>query len=95
MFGGVLGLLTELAAAGPVLLVLEDLHWADTSTRDLVTFLSRMLHRERVALIGHLPDRLTCTGGTRSGPWWPSCSGCPASSRSTSSRWLPRPWPSI
>ena len=52
MLGGVLGLLAELAAAGPVLLVLEDLHWADASTRDLVTFLSRMLHRERVALIG-------------------------------------------
>jgi DNA-binding CsgD family transcriptional regulator len=52
MLGGVLGLLAELAAATPVLLVLEDLHWADTSTRDLVTFLSRMLHRERVALIG-------------------------------------------
>ena len=52
MFGGVLGLLAELAAAAPVLLVLEDLHWADTSTRDLVTFLSRMLHREQVALIG-------------------------------------------
>jgi len=52
MFGLVLGLLTELAAAAPVLLVLEDLHWADASTRDLVTFLSRMLHRERVALIG-------------------------------------------
>ena len=52
MFGGVLGLLAELAAAAPVLLVLEDLHWADGSTRDLVTFLSRMLHRERVALIG-------------------------------------------
>ncbi len=52
MFGAVLGLLAELAAANPVLLVLEDLHWADASTRDLVTFLSRMLHRERVALIG-------------------------------------------
>jgi DNA-binding CsgD family transcriptional regulator len=52
MFGEVLGLLAELAAATPVLLVLEDLHWADASTRDLVTFLSRMLHRERVALIG-------------------------------------------
>jgi DNA-binding CsgD family transcriptional regulator len=52
MFGGVLGLLAELAAVAPVLLVLEDLHWADASTRDLVTFLSRMLHRERVALIG-------------------------------------------
>jgi DNA-binding CsgD family transcriptional regulator len=52
MFGLVLGLLTELAAVAPVLLVFEDLHWADASTRDLVTFLSRMLHRERVALIG-------------------------------------------
>src|SRR5580658_5107778 len=52
MLGGVLGLLAELAAAAPVLLVLEDLHWADASTRDLVIFLSRMLHRERVALIG-------------------------------------------
>jgi DNA-binding NarL/FixJ family response regulator len=52
MFGAVLGLLSELAASQPVLLVLEDLHWADASTRDLVTFLSRMLHRERVALIG-------------------------------------------
>ena len=52
MLGGVLGLLAELAAAAPVLLVLEDLHWADASTRDLVTFLSRMLRRERVALIG-------------------------------------------
>src|SRR6202011_6186040 len=52
MFGGVLGLLTELAAAAPVLLVLEDLHWADASTRDLLTFLLRMLHRERVVTIG-------------------------------------------
>jgi DNA-binding CsgD family transcriptional regulator len=52
MFGGVLGLLAELASVRPVLLVLEDLHWADASTRDLVTFLSRMLHRDRVAMIG-------------------------------------------
>jgi len=51
LFGAVLGLLTELAAAAPVLLVLEDLHWADQSTRDLVTFLSRMLHNERLALV--------------------------------------------
>jgi DNA-binding CsgD family transcriptional regulator/tetratricopeptide (TPR) repeat protein len=50
LFGAVLGLLSELAASQPVLLVLEDLHWADRSTRDLVTFLSRVLHRERVAV---------------------------------------------
>ena len=52
MFGTVLGLLAELSAQAPVLLVLEDLHWADASTRDLLTFLLRMLHGERVAIIG-------------------------------------------
>lgn len=31
----------EAAVAGPVLLVLEDVHWADTSTRDLAVALSR------------------------------------------------------
>jgi DNA-binding CsgD family transcriptional regulator len=50
LFGAVLGMLTELAEANPVLLTLEDLHWADRSTRDLVTFLSRMLRGERIAL---------------------------------------------
>jgi DNA-binding CsgD family transcriptional regulator len=52
MFGAVLSLLSELAAASPVLLIIEDLHWADATTRHLVTFLARMLHRERVAIIG-------------------------------------------
>src|SRR6266568_1651185 len=51
LFGAVLGMLAELAARAPVLLVLEDMHWADRSTRDLLTFLSRVLHRERVAVI--------------------------------------------
>ncbi len=51
LFGAVLGMLAELAAASPVLLILEDLHWADQSTRDLITFLSRMLHSERLALV--------------------------------------------
>ena len=51
LFGAVLGMLAELAGKAPVLLVLEDMHWADRSTRDLLTFLSRVLHRERVAVI--------------------------------------------
>jgi DNA-binding CsgD family transcriptional regulator len=50
LFGTVLGLLSELAESSPVLLILEDLHWADGSTRDLLSFLSRVLHRERLAL---------------------------------------------
>ncbi|MGV9770960.1 helix-turn-helix transcriptional regulator [Streptosporangium sp. NPDC003464] len=48
LFGSMLGFL----AAQPVLLVLEDLHWADQSTRDLLVFLSRMLQTERVCLVG-------------------------------------------
>ena len=51
MFGAVLGTLAELAAASPLLLVLEDLHWADATTRHLLTFLG-MLHRERIAIVG-------------------------------------------
>jgi DNA-binding CsgD family transcriptional regulator/tetratricopeptide (TPR) repeat protein len=51
LFGAVLGLLAELAEGHPVLLILEDMHWADRSTRDLITFLSRVLHRERVAVV--------------------------------------------
>jgi predicted ATPase len=39
-FEETLAVLTERAAAAPVLLVLEDLHWADTSTIDLVVFLA-------------------------------------------------------
>jgi DNA-binding CsgD family transcriptional regulator len=50
LFGAVLGMLAELAGVNPVLLMLEDLHWADRSTRDLVTFLSRVLREERIAL---------------------------------------------
>ncbi|MEU9835666.1 AAA family ATPase [Streptosporangium sp. NPDC048047] len=48
LFGSMLGFL----AARPVLLILEDLHWADRSTRDLLVFLSRMLQTERVCLVG-------------------------------------------
>ncbi|MFI2205703.1 AAA family ATPase [Streptomyces sp. NPDC020192] len=47
LFEDVAGLLAELAAVAPLLLVLEDLHWADQSSRDLLRFLlSRgVLHR--------------------------------------------------
>lgn len=39
LFEGIAGLLTDLADTAPVLLVLEDLHWADQSSRDLLRFL--------------------------------------------------------
>jgi len=43
VFEETLALLAERAASEPVLLVLEDLHWADTSTLDLVVFLAHNL----------------------------------------------------
>ena len=49
------------------MLVLEDLHWADQSTRELVAFLVRSLRGVRVAAAGHLPVRRAATGVTRCG----------------------------
>jgi ATP/maltotriose-dependent transcriptional regulator MalT len=39
LFEQILSLLGALAEPGPVLLVIEDLHWADRSSRDLLAFL--------------------------------------------------------
>lgn len=39
LFDAVHGLLDRVAAKAPLLLVIEDVHWADTSTRDLIRFL--------------------------------------------------------
>jgi DNA-binding CsgD family transcriptional regulator/tetratricopeptide (TPR) repeat protein len=52
VFQDTLALLVDRAAAAPVLLVLEDLHWADTSTLDLVVFLAHNLGDRRVLLLG-------------------------------------------
>jgi len=51
LFDAVLSLLVGLSAMAPVLLVVEDLHWADRSTRDLLTFLVRTLRTGRVAVV--------------------------------------------
>src|SRR5262249_3888987 len=43
LFELLLGVIERLAARAPLLLVMEDLHWADRSTRDLVAFLAAAL----------------------------------------------------
>ena len=51
VFQETLALLFDRAAAAPLLVVLEDLHWADTSTLDLVAFLAHNLDDRRVLLL--------------------------------------------
>ena len=51
VFEETLGLLTERASEAPVLLMLEDLHWADTSTLDLVVYLAHNLDERPILLV--------------------------------------------
>ena len=51
LFDAVLGALTELARERWVTLVIEDVHWAEQSTRDLLGFLLARIVDERVALV--------------------------------------------
>jgi class 3 adenylate cyclase/nucleoside-triphosphatase THEP1/tetratricopeptide (TPR) repeat protein len=59
LFVRVLELLAGLAVRSPLVLVLEDLHWADESSRELLTFLAVRLRTERVLIVGTLREELT------------------------------------
>jgi DNA-binding CsgD family transcriptional regulator len=52
LFDAVHALLTGLAAQRPVVLILEDLHWADGSTRRLLSFLVARLREQRIMIAG-------------------------------------------
>jgi predicted ATPase/DNA-binding CsgD family transcriptional regulator len=51
LFDQLLALLSSAAGARPLVLVVEDFHWADRSTCDLLAFLIRAARREPIALI--------------------------------------------
>jgi DNA-binding SARP family transcriptional activator/DNA-binding GntR family transcriptional regulator/DNA-binding Lrp family transcriptional regulator len=51
LFEEVLAVLERLTADAPVMLVLEDLHWADASTLDLVAFLAHTVSSKRILLV--------------------------------------------
>jgi class 3 adenylate cyclase/tetratricopeptide (TPR) repeat protein len=56
LFLRVLELLAGLATRSPVVLVLEDLHWADDSSRELLAFLAVRLRDRPVMLVGTLRE---------------------------------------
>jgi len=51
LFQAVLALLSRMGAERPAVHVVEDLHWADRSTLDLLSFLATNLRHERVMLL--------------------------------------------
>ena len=52
LFVRTLGLLGTLASKVPLVLVLEDLHWADESSRELLSFLAVRLREQPLLLVG-------------------------------------------
>jgi predicted ATPase len=79
VFEETLALFSGLTVAAPVLLVLEDLHWADPSTLDLVVFLAHNLAERRMLLLatyrGDEPPRPS------------ACAGSPTASAVPDRRW--------
>ena len=58
--------LDELAAApSPTVLVLEDVHWADEATLDLVKFVGRRIHRLPALLVLSYRDDVAALGSLR------------------------------
>ena len=51
LFELVLGVLDRLSRGAPVVVIVEDLHWADESTRDLLGFLVRSLRSARILFV--------------------------------------------
>lgn len=59
VFEAVYALVEELAADRPVVMVVEDAHWADTSTRDLISFLlSRRPHGRVLFIVTFRSDEM-------------------------------------
>jgi len=56
LFVRVLDLLTSMAARSPLVVVLEDLHWADESSRELLAFLAVRLREQRVLMLATLRE---------------------------------------
>jgi DNA-binding SARP family transcriptional activator len=52
LFAEVLAILEHLSQGAPVVLVLEDLHWADGSTLDLFAYLAHAVPERRILVVG-------------------------------------------
>jgi predicted ATPase len=78
LFVRVLGLLGELASRATLVLVLEDLHWADESSRELLAFLAVRLRRVPLLLAATVREEGLDSGLRR---WLAEMEGRPGVSR--------------
>jgi len=78
LFLRVLRLLGELAAHAPLVLRLEDLHWADESSRELLAFLAVRLRDVPVLLVATVREEDLDSGPRR---WLAEIERCPQVSR--------------
>lgn len=56
LFDGIAGFLRRISEARPIVIVLEDLHWADTPSLRLLQFIAQAMSRERILIIGTFRD---------------------------------------
>ena len=76
VFDAVRAVLVGRGERSPVVVVLEDLHWADPASRDLITFLARTMWTGRVTLVvSYRSDELHRRHPLR--PLLAEWSGCP------------------
>jgi len=64
LFNAVGELLTRMAAGKPLLLLLEDLHWADQGTLSLLNHLARWVHKIPVLIAGNYRDNELDSNGS-------------------------------
>ncbi|MFJ5608463.1 helix-turn-helix transcriptional regulator [Streptomyces sp. NPDC093221] len=78
VFERVLGVLGEMSARTTLVLVLEDLHWADASTRDLLAFLAVRLRRQPVLIVATVREEELTADARR---WFAELGRCPRVTR--------------
>ncbi|SFF44933.1 regulatory protein, luxR family [Actinacidiphila alni] len=78
LFERMLALLADLSARIPLVLVLEDLHWADASTRDLLAFLAVRLRRQHVLIVATVREAELAADARR---WFAELLRCPRVTR--------------
>jgi DNA-binding CsgD family transcriptional regulator len=78
LFERVLGLLTDISAQSPLVLVLEDLHWADESSRQLLAFLAVRLREQPVLVVATLREEDLGSDARR---WLAEIAGRPRATR--------------